>query len=224
VDERQRRPARRARADGLSGGASAPDGNAGLAADGDTFWFANFGLGEVRIADFGQDAVTLLSGQDAPAQLAVDATHIYWTNDSAITSGDGVMRADRDDGSQVQSLAPNVDEATGIALDADSVYVTSDTRVLRVPKLGGDAEVLASSLFGPRGIVSAGDRIYWVTAGDSGGSTGTVMTVDAAGREEATVLATGQSSPVLIAADETQIFWTNLGNAPNTGSVMRLAR
>ncbi|MEJ7727954.1 MAG: hypothetical protein WKG00_01935 [Polyangiaceae bacterium] len=201
--------------------ASAPDGNSGLAADGDRFWFANFGQNDLRVADFGQDATPFISGEHGPAQVAVDETHVYWTNE--LEDSGGVRRAPRE-GGPAETLDPDVPSANGIALDADAVYVTSGTRVRRIPKQRGRGVDLDSSLFGPAGIVAIGGRVYWVNSGDGDGSTGTVKTVDAGGLEEPVELAAGQSVPVLIAADDKQIFWTNRGSEPGTGSVMRVAR
>jgi hypothetical protein len=200
-------------------GASCPDGNVGLAGDGDEYWFANFAVGDLRRAPLGEDSTTIVASQGGAAQVALDETHLYWTRE---TAGDGGLWRALRDGSNQESLS-NLETASGIALSGDTIFVTATSAVHRIPKSGGDAQQLIASQISPAGIAVAGDRLYWVNAGSPQGSSGSVMVMGTAGEDPET-LASAQSSPVLIAADETQIFWTNRGDGPGTGSVMRLAR
>lgn len=213
-----------------AGGAAAgfaensPDANSGLAADGDRFWFANFGVNAVRSAQLGQSYANVSEGQSNPAQVAVDDAFVYWTNQSESADNGGVMRAPRDGSAAAEDLAPEIESATGIALDADAVYVTAGSGIHRVPKVGGGSDWNVGGQFDPVGITVSNGRVFWVNAG-GGGSSGTVMTVEA-GAPAATVqtLASGQATPRLVAVDDTQVFWTNHGDTPGTGSVMRVAR
>jgi hypothetical protein len=82
----------------------------------------------------GGTAVTLASGQDGPRRLALDSTSAYWTNSGAgvATNGDdAVMKVPLGGGTPVMlasrpysTLGPR--EAFGIAVDATSVYWSSD--------------------------------------------------------------------------------------------------
>jgi len=63
-----------------------------------------------------------------------------------------------------------------IAIDADSVYVTSvdfesqdnsPTDIIKLPKTGGAQTALASRQMGADGLTVAGGTVYWIVAGDS---------------------------------------------------------
>src|SRR5262245_4765073 len=64
-----------------------PDGNGGLAGDGATFYFTNFGAKEVRSAQLSQGFTTVAMDQSGPGTVAVDATHVYWVNQQGGVGG-----------------------------------------------------------------------------------------------------------------------------------------
>ncbi|MBI5532437.1 MAG: hypothetical protein HY898_06965 [Deltaproteobacteria bacterium] len=83
---------------------------------------------------------------ERPGPIALDATHVYWADRSQ-----GKLRRQSKQGGEPQDLASGIDEATGIAIDAANVYVTTDGRggssrtasLFRIPKKGGDMVRLA---------------------------------------------------------------------------------
>ena len=204
---------------------SSPDGNGGLAAAGDTFYFGNWGLKAIRTAQLGQENVeTIATEQEAPGRIAVDETHVYWTLEVTAPGG-GVLRMARQPGATPESLSRGVGEAWGIALDDEFVYVTSVTQVLRIPKVGGPALELANGQIGPTGIAVDDARVFWTSTGAQDAAAGAVLSVAKDGGEDPVVIASGQASPFMIAVDDEQIYWTNNGgDVAGAGAVMRVAR
>ena len=76
----------------------------------------------MKVPKSGGAAITLASGQGSIRGLAVDATHVYWTN--ARTAEGLVMKVALDGGTPVmiasQQATPN-----SVAVDATSVYWTN---------------------------------------------------------------------------------------------------
>jgi hypothetical protein len=111
--------------------------------------------------------------------------------------------------------------AEAIAVDATSVYWTTNTTVMKVPIGGGTSITLASgqdssgsgNLGIDTGIAVDATSVYWTNLG-----AGEVRKVPLDGGASV-VLATG-TSPLRIAVDDTAVYWTDHGN----GTVMKTAK
>ncbi len=86
----------------------------------------------------------------------------------------------------------------GIAVDAESVYFTNESTVMKVPIEGGTAITLASELPSSRGFVLQGQSVYW-TADDS------ILRVGVGGGAVATI-ESGQFGLWSLASDATSLF------------------
>jgi tRNA A-37 threonylcarbamoyl transferase component Bud32 len=107
----------------------------------------------------------------------------------------------------------------GIAVDATSVYWTSETggTVMKVAISGGTPVQLASGQDSPLGIVVDTASVYWTNNGD-----GLVMKVPLDGGTT-TQLASGQNAPYGIAVDATWVFWVTNGDfTSGDGTVMKV--
>jgi sugar lactone lactonase YvrE len=78
----------------------------------------------------GRTPATLATGQASPARLAMNATHLFWTN-----AGDGTIASVRKAGGEVRTIARDQRMPLAIAADADAVAWTclgdGSVRVLR---------------------------------------------------------------------------------------------
>jgi hypothetical protein len=164
----------------------------------------------------------LASGQTQPFGIAVDATHVWWTNKGKTRNCDGALsKVVKSGGTPIVFEA---DRCTpyGIALDADAVYWTEydapnkpeHGRVLRKPRDGGPTAVLVEAVPTPWAIaVRAGDVFFTSLNGHAvlawlgeSPTVGSLMT-----------LAAAQKRPLGIAVDGKAIYWSDA----DTGVLLR---
>ncbi len=133
--------------------------------------------------------IALASGQNVPYALAVDATHVYWTNSSAGVNDSevgAVMEVPLGGGAPTVLAAGQVVAST-IAVDATHVYWASGNgggALMKVPLAGGAPTLLAPS--GASNLAVDAERVYWSDG------TGAVMAVPRGGRVQRARLGPGQ--------------------------------
>ncbi len=153
-------------------GPFAVDGTSVYGSDGRT-------IGKTPIA--GGTTITLASGQNGVARLAVDAVSIYWT----ATNDGTVMKAPLDGSGPPVALAVLQNYPTGIAVDSTSVYWTNHAgaascaagAVMKVAIGGGTPVALATGQVAADGIAVDDANVYWTTGGspDPAVANGAVM-------------------------------------------------
>ena len=98
-------------------------------------------------------------------RLAADPTHVYAIG----YDGLDVTRIDRASGAtNVLATSPAMPRASDIAVDDTHVYWATGVAsgfVVRVPKVGGAVEIIASQIDVPWGIAVDDDAVYWSTVG-----------------------------------------------------------
>ncbi len=169
----------------------------------------------------------LVSAQKGLAEIAVDATALYWTTSDG-KGGGSVMKLLHKGGAPVQLAAVKPSDLggpTGIEVDDKNVYWVVATKfgdVMRVAKTGGAASVVAEKQRSPYDIAGDGHGVYWTNFG-SGTSDGTVMgiTFGKPGEKpkEPVALATGRRTPWAIVVDATSAYWIDKGPP---GAVMKV--
>jgi sugar lactone lactonase YvrE len=107
---------------------------------------------------FGDDSIVEVSGSEAPAGLALDNSHLYWTNPTTHKIG----RSDLDgtDASEEPEFVPEASQAEDLATDGEHLFWTANQNL--VPNSGTDLYQL-----------NRGSGELTDLAPDSSGSTGT---------------------------------------------------
>jgi sugar lactone lactonase YvrE len=137
----------------------------------------------------------LLAGhQQAPGNLAVNATHAYWAN----RDGANVMRVALA-GGMPEVVADAQPHPHAVAIDGQFAYFTTDYDIRRVPLAGGTAQVLAEELK-PSTIAVDESHVYWVKAAEGIGR----MSLE--GAEPITFASDDGAAELLLDADD--VYWT----------------
>jgi hypothetical protein len=165
----------------------------------------------------------------SPAELVVDATHVYFT-DVTDTDGIGSVNKVASEGGTVQVLAASIPDPFGIAVDANYVYFTSggtvaggfgDGAVLKVPinpDGGGSATPIpiATARSNPEALVIDSSSVYWI---EPGTTTGALLKCPLTGcpANVAVVLVDVLEAPYGLAIDSTSVYVTSSGGGEVDG-------
>lgn len=146
--------------------------------------------------------ITALASTDSqPIGLAVDDTHVYWTD-----SLPGVISKTPLEGGPITTLVARGDKTTGLALDATYAYWSEwgSGRIGKVLKSGGGIAILANDQRGARSVAVDDGRVYWVHP-----PSGTIRSIAKTGGAIATH-AENQKQPYSLAVDTTSLYWVNV--------------
>jgi hypothetical protein len=157
------------------------------------------------------------------AEMAMDATHVYWVVDGTFGKQGEIWRADRATG-QSEVLAVVAERVYSLALDETDVYFVQTTAavdngggsVLRVPKAGGPIETLVTAFWNPTSVAVDDTHVYFTVAVSPGGE---VRRVPKAGGAFETVL-TEVDNPWDIAVDATHLYVSEM----NRGRIIRQSK
>jgi hypothetical protein len=155
---------------------------------------------------FNQIVAPVVSAPDR-YQIALDATHVYFTQRLA-----GTVSRVSQDGTLLQVLAVGQLLPTSIAVDANRVYWTAQGSLLSMPLAGGTPVELTPSpepdtsrLLGD--IAVNATHVFWTE------SPGSIARVPLEGGLP-TVIASGDGvGPVAMAIDDTHVYWANFESA-----------
>jgi hypothetical protein len=169
-------------------------------------------LGRILHVALGTGMVRILaSDQPAPAGLAVDATHVYWTNsaEGSARPGAGAVMKVAKSGGAATTLAGSLLEPRGIAADDTHVFFATwaDGAIRRVEKQGGSVQVIAADQKNPRTVALDGTHVYW---GNFGAGDTTIRKAPRAGGASV-LLADAAGSPVELVVDGERVYWLSYG-------------
>jgi hypothetical protein len=176
-------------------------------------YWANTGKGSIMKVPIAGGTPTLLAtGQKGLESMAVDRTHLYWT-DRATNMGDGtVMKLPLAGGAPVQ-LVGGQQYPSSIAVDATHVYWSNynSGAILRAPLAGGEPEELVTEVDAhPKDLKIDATRAYWTNEGvrDIPGST----LVAPLGGGDAKKLAGARDGSSTLALDRTHAYLASQRN------------
>jgi sugar lactone lactonase YvrE len=177
-----------------------------VAIDGVQAYWTDWMRGEVRSVVLPDGEPTLVAqGQSFAfrSTLALDATHVYWMAQDAdpTLTKSAVMRAPRQ-GGPAQTLARWRPVIGTIALGGEHVFFTEamGDNVGRVPKAGGNVDVIPTGPGRPMGLAITGPWLLWTML-----DTGTLVRATLEG-QHATVIASGLEQAVAVVADTTHAY------------------
>ncbi len=190
-----------------------------------TAYVAEPDAGAVVAVTPGHKPVTVVSGLDGPAGVALSEGTLYITVRGP-DMGDGTVLSVPADGGTPTVLASGLDMPEGIAVNGDTVFFTErgwapgpDGAVSSVPIGGGEVTRLADDLAMPFGIVVRDGMLYFTEYGRGGSVTvlpadgGTVSRID---------LPTDARTPRGIAAGGDDLYVVDQGLHPESGSLLRV--
>ena len=154
------------------------------------------GAGAIWTANLdGTSPHAIATGQDDPAGVAVDASHLYWAS-----AGDNAVVEASLDGSSAHTIVTNQDEPFGVAVSAGHLYwsnFSTDEEIWEAILDGSNPHTIITDENGPDGVAVAG-QLYWTSGGFGGASTGTVSEANLDGSSRH-IIVTGQAFPQMMA-------------------------
>jgi len=163
------------------------------------------------------DPFALATLQSTPWSIAVDATHVYWTNRAG--SAGSVQRVPIAGGA-VQPLASNQNDSDGLAINSNNVYwanVGGGTVNMTMKAGGGAITTVASGQLAPAGVAATDSIVVWT---NWTGNSIWKANANGTGASVVTTTSVAQSlNPHRIATNGSHIWWTSWGN----GRVRRVA-
>jgi hypothetical protein len=160
---------------------------------------------------------SFISIPEAAGGIAVDGSHIYWTNPKAGT----IARANLDGTSPNQSFITGASKPTAVAVNGSHIYWTNSASGANGAGTIGRANLDGTSpeqsfitgASNPQGIAVDGSFIYWANAGTTAATRAIGRAnLDGTSPNQSFVAVTGLSGPSGVAVNASFIYWTNPGD------------
>ena len=158
--------------------------------------------------------LNFMTGASQPAMVAVDGTHIYWTNAGSNT----IARSNLDGTGVNQNFIPNASGVgfplglnfpVGVAVDAAHIYWANEyTNTIARANLDGTGvnESFITGAIVPVGLTVDGAHIYWANVGAN-----TIGRANLDGTGVNQNFITGAPGPQGVAVDAAHVYWVNVG-------------
>jgi hypothetical protein len=193
---------------GKKGAATATDALTGTgkglgSAPGHLYWATDSAISEASLN--GSSARVLVAGLQGAEAVAVDASHLYWTN-----TANGTISEANLDGSNPHVIVTGV-LSHGVAVDASHLYWTAvGEGVIYVANLDGtNPQALVSGQSDPWGVAVDASHLYWTNP-----RTGTIWAASLDGSSPH-VIVTGQDFPTGVTVGGPPgglLYWANTGS------------
>jgi Domain of unknown function (DUF5050) len=181
-------------------------GGVGGPAPGHLYWAAGGTIWEANLD--GSNPRAIVTGQPDPAGVAVNASHLYWTD-----SGSGAIWAANLDGSNPQAIVTGQISPAGVAVNASHLYWTDSGAIWEANLDGSNPQVIVTGQNDAGfGVAVDASHLYWT---DTDGGTiweanldGTNPQAVVSGQQLPYGIAVGGGGPKLAGP----MYWTNRGD------------
>ena len=172
-------------------------------------------------------SLTTLAGGFGNGVLAIDADANGVVFGARTTQGAWLVASVARSGGTVTTLNTGTTLIRDIAIVGSNVVWLEANRIMRVPRSGGSAAMVALISGGtPWALTSADGKLFVATNQgvlNPSGATGTILEVDPVSGTK-TELAKDQAEPHGIAVDNDYLYWANYGIGAAAGQIVRLKR
>jgi hypothetical protein len=187
----------------------------GMVADDTSIYAAQSGCpaatGQIlSIPRAGGPPTSLWSGDqagDGASSIAVHGTNLYFLRDDD-GDGDGAVMRLSTTGGSVATEVDAIDEAHGLAVDDDGLYVTAHDQLVAIPFDGSPPKILAAGLNHPGLVAVDATGVYVATGNVEDGAVGQVLRI-AHGGGKPVVLASRQPAIFALTLDEVAVYWAS---------------
>ncbi|MFS8064964.1 MAG: hypothetical protein ACMG6S_01205 [Byssovorax sp.] len=187
---------------------------------------------QIRMVPKAGGSVTdLVTTTASPRQIAVDGTHVYWSEvssasvmgePSAKTTIYSIPKAGGPSAKKELAWVPGA-FTTGLSVDPDRVYWSDSESAIYSVSRSGDPDTIAfltkdiPYAFDRDGVKTDQDRIYWLE------NTANVMSMSRAGGMP-TVIGGVPENSFFFAMDEGRIYWGDTGTGLGTGQLVSVSK
>jgi len=199
------------------------------------YWTNSAASGSVvKMALDGGAFTTLASGQNYPGHIAVDTKNAYWANGvrgeaDAGMGPNGTVVAFALASGTITTLTTGLYSPDSVVAvnglvawdDWGNWEDASNAGSVVVETLGGSPMTLATGQYAPTGLALSSTALYWCNQADTNPGDGVVFSLarplgSAPPATLASIPSSGMSSPMYVAIDTKNIYWTDF----TTGAVM----
>lgn len=187
-----------------------------LAADAGYIYFTT-GSSVKAVPRGGGTVIELAGGQTVPTGLAVDDTHVYWTNMGSDNASDGTVSRRPKSGGNIQIIATGQAHPERIAVDGKYLFWTrlgenvgglagwTGGTIVRARKDGSSSPATVAPASWPTDLAIDREHIYFTEH-----RAATIRRVGKSGITSAvTLVSTNEPGfPTAIAVDDTHVYWT----------------
>jgi sugar lactone lactonase YvrE len=186
------------------------------AAPGQIYWVSQ---DEIWAANLdGTSPHAILTGQDGPAGIAVNSSHLYWAD-----GGDGTIWEANLDGTSPHIIFTGQRGLAGLAVTPSHIFWANEGgagdragTIWAADLDGSNPHTIVTGQTFPDGVAADASHVYWSDEGlNEQPGNGTISEANPDGTSPHTI-ATGLTTPIGVAVDASHLYWASSGDGTVT--------